>query len=125
MSGLHFTPGRKGKLSKLLRNLYYCQTKQQEPPFKGKGFSYTFENDLFVITFKTSGIIEFNEFVTKKYAVQKAEEWLSEKVTLEHYNLIKDDLFFSMPFTLRYFDEKSFCKMSIKKLFFPFSFIYF
>jgi hypothetical protein len=40
--------------------------------------------------------IEFNEFVTKKYAVQKAEEWLSEKVTLEHYNLIKDDLFFSL-----------------------------
>jgi hypothetical protein len=71
MSGLHFTPGRKGKLSKLLRNLYYCQTKQQEPPFKGKGFSYTFENDLFVITFKTSGIIEFNGFVGIDYLVIK------------------------------------------------------
>ncbi len=38
--------------------------------------------------------IEFNEFVTQKYAVQKAEEWLSEKVTIEHYNIIKDDLTF-------------------------------
>ena len=38
--------------------------------------------------------IVFNEFVTKKYAVQKAEEWLSEKVTIEHYNIIKDDLTF-------------------------------
>ena len=40
--------------------------------------------------------IEFNEFVTKKFAVQKAEEWLSEKVTIEHYNLVKDDLIFSL-----------------------------
>jgi hypothetical protein len=40
--------------------------------------------------------IVFNEFVTQKYAVQKAEEWLSEKVTIEHYNLVKDDLFFSL-----------------------------
>jgi hypothetical protein len=40
--------------------------------------------------------IEFNEFVTKKFAVQKAEEWLSGKVTIEHYNLVKDDLIFSL-----------------------------
>lgn len=40
--------------------------------------------------------IEFNEFVTKKYAVQKAEEWLSENVTIDHYNLVKDDLIFSL-----------------------------
>jgi len=71
MSGLHFTPGRKGRLSKLLRNLYYCQTKQQEPPFKGKGFTYTIQDGLFVITFKTSGIIEFNGFVGIDYLVIK------------------------------------------------------
>ena len=63
MSGLNFTPGRKGRLSKLLRNLYYCQTKQQEPPFKGKGFTYTIQDGLFVIIFKTSGTIEFNDFI--------------------------------------------------------------
>jgi hypothetical protein len=40
--------------------------------------------------------IDFDEFVTQKYAVQKAEEWLSEKVTIEYYNSIKDDLFFSL-----------------------------
>ena len=28
--------------------------------------------------------------------MQKAEEWLSEKVTIEHYNLVKDDLIFSL-----------------------------
>jgi hypothetical protein len=43
MSGLHFTPGRKGKLSKLLRNLYYCQTKQQGLPFKNDDLTQTFE----------------------------------------------------------------------------------
>jgi len=40
--------------------------------------------------------IKFNEFVTKKFALQKAEEWLTEKVTIEHYNLVKDDLIFSL-----------------------------
>ncbi len=40
--------------------------------------------------------IKFDEFVTKKYAVQKAEEWLTEKVTIEYYNLVKDDLIFSL-----------------------------
>jgi hypothetical protein len=44
MSGLHFTPGKKGKLSKLLRNLYYCQTKQQGIPFKNDDLTQTFEN---------------------------------------------------------------------------------
>jgi len=40
--------------------------------------------------------IKFDEFVTQKFAVQKAEEWLSEKVTIEYYNIIKDDLFGSL-----------------------------
>jgi hypothetical protein len=40
--------------------------------------------------------IVFNEFVTQKYAVEKVEEWLSEKVTIEYYNKIKDDLFNSL-----------------------------
>lgn len=69
MSGLHFTPGRKGKLSKLLRNLYYCQTKQQGLPFNGTGFTYTIQNGLFVVTFNTSGSIIFNGFVGIDYLV--------------------------------------------------------
>jgi hypothetical protein len=40
--------------------------------------------------------IKFNEFVTKKMALQKAEEWLSERVTIEHYNLVKNDLNISL-----------------------------
>ena len=40
--------------------------------------------------------IVFNEFVTQKYAVENVEEWLSEKVTIEYYNKIKDDLFNSL-----------------------------
>ena len=37
--------------------------------------------------------IEFNELVTEKFAVEKAEEWLSEKVTIDYFNSIKSDLF--------------------------------
>ena len=32
--------------------------------------------------------------VSAKYAVEKVEEWLSDKVTFEYFNNIKDDLFF-------------------------------
>jgi hypothetical protein len=32
--------------------------------------------------------------VSVKYAVEKAEEWLSDNVTIEYYNNIKDDLLF-------------------------------
>jgi len=38
--------------------------------------------------------IEFNELVTEKFAVEKAEEWLSEKVTIDYFNSIKSDLFY-------------------------------
>jgi hypothetical protein len=38
--------------------------------------------------------IEFNELVTEKFAVEKAEEWLSNKVTIDYFNSIKSDLFY-------------------------------
>ena len=38
--------------------------------------------------------IKFDEMVSAKYAVEKVEEWLSDKVTFEYFNYIKDDLFF-------------------------------
>ena len=38
--------------------------------------------------------IKFDEMVSVKYAVEKVEEWLSDKVTIEYFNNIKDDLFF-------------------------------
>lgn len=38
--------------------------------------------------------IKFDEMVSIKYAVEKAEEWLSDKVTIDYFNNIKDDLFF-------------------------------
>ena len=31
--------------------------------------------------------------VTEKFAVEKAEEWLSEKVTIDYFNSIKSDSF--------------------------------
>lgn len=37
--------------------------------------------------------IDFDEFVTEKSAIEKAEEWLSEKVTIDYFNSIKSDLF--------------------------------
>ena len=67
MSGIQFTPGRKGNLSKLLRKLYYCQIKPSALPFTGNGFTYTFENGQFVITFNTSGTIIFNTVVSVDY----------------------------------------------------------
>lgn len=38
--------------------------------------------------------LELNEFVTEQFAVEKAEEWLSEKVTIDYFNSIKSDLFY-------------------------------
>ena len=38
--------------------------------------------------------IKFDKMVSVKYAVGKAEEWLSDKVTIDYFNNIKDDLFF-------------------------------
>jgi hypothetical protein len=46
MSGIQFTPGRKGNLSRLLRKLYYCQSKPITVPFTGTGFTYTLENPI-------------------------------------------------------------------------------
>ena len=108
MSGLNFTPGRKGRLSKLLRNLYYCQTKQQEPPFKGKGFTYTIQDGLFVITFKTSGIIEFNGFVGIDYLVTKeippynnaSGTFFLEKYQIIHVNNHKSFTKYKLSFNL-------------------------
>ena len=42
---------------------------------------------------KFTHTIELNELVTEKFAVEKAEEWLSEKVTIDYFNSIKSDLF--------------------------------
>jgi hypothetical protein len=44
---------------------------------------------------KFTHTIEFNELVTEKFAVEKAEEWLSEKVTIDYLNSIKSDLFYN------------------------------
>ena len=57
MSRTQFGPGRKGRLSKLLRNLYYCQTRHTPIPtppiptipFSGSGFTYTFENNTYLV----------------------------------------------------------------------------
>ena len=82
----HFTPGRKGNLSGLLRKLYYCQTRiiQPEPdpqpdpqpgpqpgpqpdpiaPFNGSGFTYTYSENMYTIIFKNNGNITFtNDYI--------------------------------------------------------------
>ncbi len=43
---------------------------------------------------KYTQTIKFDEKVSVKYAVEKVEEWLSDKVTIDYFNKIKDDLFF-------------------------------
>jgi len=74
----HFTPGRKGNLSGLLRKLYYCQTRiiqpgpgpqpgpQPEPiaPFFGSGLTYTYSENMYTIVFKNNGNITFtNDYI--------------------------------------------------------------
>jgi hypothetical protein len=43
---------------------------------------------------KHKHIIFLDDFITQKQAVTKAEEFLSEKITPEYYDKVKDDLFF-------------------------------
>jgi hypothetical protein len=54
--------------------------------------------------------IHFDEMVTVKFAVEKAEELLSEKLTIDYYNSIKDDVFFkfnSIDEELEYINNKN------------------
>lgn len=77
MSRTQFGPGRKGRLSKLLRNLYYCQSRQTPIPtppiptipFSGSGFTYTFENNTYTIVFKNNGTITFTNDYLIEYVI--------------------------------------------------------
>lgn len=61
----------------------------------------TYENTLVKsVTFNISRYgkfnkkLEFDSLITIKEAIEKAEEYLSEKVTPEYYAYVKDDLFY-------------------------------
>lgn len=70
----HFTPGKKGNLSRLLNKLYYCQTRitpTPEPtfPFTGSGFTYTFSENMYTIVFKNNGNITFTNDCIIEYII--------------------------------------------------------
>lgn len=46
---------------------------------------------------KHQAVIEFGEPVTEIEAVQEAEKWLSQPLTEDHFELVKDDLFTIRP----------------------------